>query len=97
LCPNPVLPDGRRLDEAVGTGFTLISAVPVSVSQRAELERRGAAVLVAEPGTDLADWLCGGRAAAAIVRPDRTVMAAGRQIDRLCDAVPTFTAALSRR
>ncbi|MDX1886287.1 bifunctional 3-(3-hydroxy-phenyl)propionate/3-hydroxycinnamic acid hydroxylase [Mycolicibacterium sp. 120270] len=97
LCPNPVLPDGRRLDEAVGGGFALISAAPVTASQRAELERRGAAILVAQPGTDLADWLRGGRAAAAIVRPDRTVMAAGRRVDRLCDAVPPFTAAWSRR
>jgi 3-(3-hydroxy-phenyl)propionate hydroxylase len=91
LCPNPVLSDGRRLDETVGTGFALISAVPVSAEQRTRLAHRGTTLHIAGPGTDLARWLRRGHATGAVVRPDRTVMRAGRQIDELCDAVPTFT------
>ena len=92
LCPNPVLADGRRLDETLGIGFALVSAVPVSAEQRARLEQRGAAVHIAGAGTDLAEWLRHGHAAAAVVRPDRTVMRAGSQVDELCAAVPTFRA-----
>ena len=92
LCPNPVLADGRRLDETLGIGFALVSAVPVSAEQRARLEQRGAAVHIAGAGTDLAEWLRHGRAAAAVVRPDRTVMRAGSQVGELCAAVPPFRA-----
>jgi 3-(3-hydroxy-phenyl)propionate hydroxylase len=92
LCPNPLLPDGIRLDDSLGRGFALVSAVPVSDEQRTRLARRGAALHVAGPGTDLAEWLRRGRAEAIIVRPDRTVMRAGRNVDELCRAVPTFTA-----
>ena len=91
LCPNPVLADGRRLDEHLGTGFALISAVPVNAEQRARLQQRGATLHIAGAGTDLADWLRRGHAAAAVIRPDRTVMRAGRQVNELCDAVPSFT------
>ena len=93
LCPNPVLSDGRRLDEHLGAGFALISAVPVNAEQRARLQRRGATLHIAWAGTDLADWLRRGHAAAAVIRPDRTVMRAGRQVNELCDAVPSFTPA----
>ena len=90
LCPNPLLPDGRRLDATLGRGFAIISAVPLSPEQRAALEQRGAALHIAEAGSDLAAWLQRGRATAAVVRPDRTVMRAGRQIDELCGAIPSF-------
>lgn len=93
LCPNPVLADGRRLDDSLGTAFALISAAPVSAEQRARLEERCAVVHIARPGSDLANWLRRGHATAAIVRPDRTVMRSGRHIDELCDAVPRFTSA----
>jgi 3-(3-hydroxy-phenyl)propionate hydroxylase len=66
--------------------------VPVSAEQRTRLEQRGAAVHIAGAGTDVAEWLRHGRAAAAVVRPDRTVMRAGNQVDELCDAVPRFHA-----
>ena len=91
LCPNPVLADGRRLDESLGIGFALISAVPVSAEQRDGLEQRGATLHIARAGTDLADWLHRGHATAAVVRPDRTVMRAGRHVNELCAEVPSFT------
>ena len=66
FCPNPVLADGRRLDEHLGTGFALISAVPVNAEQRARMQQRGATLHIAGAGTDLADWLRRGHAAAAV-------------------------------
>jgi 3-(3-hydroxy-phenyl)propionate hydroxylase len=90
LCPNPVLSDGRRLDETIGDGFAFISTVPMSAERRARLGKRGAAIHIAERGTELAEWLRRSHSTAAIVRPDRTVMRAGQNIDDLCDATPTF-------
>ena len=90
LCPNPPAPDGRLLDEVLGTGFALIAAQEPADADRAEAQRRGAAVYVAGPGSELASWLRSGRATAAILRPDRTVMAAGNDVSRLCAAVPSF-------
>jgi 3-(3-hydroxy-phenyl)propionate hydroxylase len=91
LCPNALLPDGRRLDDVIGTGFAFISTVPVDTEYRARLEQRGATVQIAEAGTHLAGWLRRGHSAAAIVRPDRTVMRVGRRVDELCAVVPKFT------
>ena len=84
LCPNPLLPDGRRLDDVVGTGFALITTSRPSAADDASLRRRGVVVLVAQTGSALETWLRGGRATAALVRPDRTVARAGRDIAALC-------------
>jgi 3-(3-hydroxy-phenyl)propionate hydroxylase len=54
------------------------------------LETRGAVIHVAERGGEFESWLRRGHAAAAIVRPDRTVMCAGRNLNALCEAVPQF-------
>jgi len=53
-----------------------------------DLEARGVVVHVVAPGSELADWLRGGRAVAAIIRPDRTVMTSGRDLQKLCELVP---------
>ncbi len=84
LCPNPPLRDGQRLDDALGAGFALISTAPPGGTDVAALRRRNVAVLVAEAGTPLAAWLHRGRATAALVRPDRTVARAGRDLGALC-------------
>jgi 3-(3-hydroxy-phenyl)propionate hydroxylase len=84
LCPNPPLPGGHRLDDMLGTGFALITTSPLGGADEALLQRRGVVVLVAHPGSELDKWLRRGRAAAAIVRPDRTVMRAGRDTAALC-------------
>ena len=44
--------------------------------------------MLAAPGSELEGWLRKGRATAAIVRPDRAVMQAGRNIQAICDAMP---------
>ncbi|MEE6179784.1 bifunctional 3-(3-hydroxy-phenyl)propionate/3-hydroxycinnamic acid hydroxylase MhpA [Mycobacterium sp. 050134] len=84
LCPNPLLPDGQRLDEVLGTGFGLISIAPLSAPAETSLRRRGIAVLTAEPESALGAWLRRGHATAALVRPDRTVARAGRDAAALC-------------
>jgi 3-(3-hydroxy-phenyl)propionate hydroxylase len=85
LCPNPLLPNGQRLDEVVGTGFALITTSHPGAADEASLRRRGVLVLVAEPGSALETWLQRGRARAALVRPDGTVMHAGRNVAALCE------------
>jgi 3-(3-hydroxy-phenyl)propionate hydroxylase len=93
LCPNAVLLDGRRLDAVVGRRFGVIAATAPSPSQQDELTRRGAVVVYAHPGTELALWLQAGRARTAIVRPDRTVLWAGRDLDETLRRVPVFAPA----
>ncbi len=90
LCPNPVLVDGERLDAVVGGRFALITSAPLNPSQHDEMTRRGAVIVTAHPGTELALWLQAGRARAAVVRPDRTVLCAGRNLAEVCRAVPVF-------
>ncbi len=84
LCPNPPLPDGRRLDEAVGMGFALVCTARPAAADAALLRRRNVAVLLARPGSALDAWLRRGRVTAALVRPDRTVARAGRDVAALC-------------
>ncbi|GAA0285296.1 bifunctional 3-(3-hydroxy-phenyl)propionate/3-hydroxycinnamic acid hydroxylase [Actinomadura nitritigenes] len=88
LCPNAALPDGSRFDQAAGDRFTIVSGIAPSPVQRAEIERRRGVVVIAEPGGDLDRWLRDGRAAAAVVRPDGTVLRTGRDLERLCSALP---------
>jgi 3-(3-hydroxy-phenyl)propionate hydroxylase len=91
LCPNPVLRDGLRFDEVVGNRFALITSSPLTDAQRKEISSRGAVVVPAAPGSEFDRWLRGGRATAAIVRPDRAVMQAGKNVGAICDAVPAFS------
>jgi 3-(3-hydroxy-phenyl)propionate hydroxylase len=88
LCPNPVVDGGTRLDATLGNRFALVTIVVPRPVERALAEQHGAVVHAAAPGTELAQWLRRGRACAAIVRPDRTVMRAGRTLGALCDALP---------
>ena len=91
LCPNPVLQDGRRFDEVVGNRFALITSSPLTDALRNELSSRGTVVVPAAAGSELERWLRGGRATAAIVRPDRAVMQAGKNAQAIYDAVPAFS------
>lgn len=94
LCPNPVLPSGDRLDATLGNGFALVTTSRPLAFQLAQLDERRAVVHVAEPGGELARWLRRGCATAAIIRPDRTVMLAGRDPSKLCAAMPVFSMAV---
>ncbi len=90
LCPNPVLSDGQRLDALVGPRFAVITSAAPSPTQRADLSRRGALVVSVLPGSELDLWLRSGRARAAVVRPDRTVMRAGQDVAEIFRCVPVF-------
>ena len=89
LCPNSTLDSGARLDELAPGRFLFVSSTPVSIEQRREIERRGAVVVEVAACSDLGIWLRSGHAVAAIVRPDRTVMASGTSVPSLHTKVPT--------
>jgi 3-(3-hydroxy-phenyl)propionate hydroxylase len=93
LCPNARLTADTRYDEVTRGGFVLVTRVPLSPRQRALVEDRGTQVLEVGPGSPLHAWLVGGRAAAALVRPDFTVLRAGRDVAELCAAAPRFVVA----
>jgi 3-(3-hydroxy-phenyl)propionate hydroxylase len=93
LCPNAVLADGRRYDDSTRGGFVLVTRVALSRQQRAVLADRGTEVLEVRPGSPLHEWLTDGGATAALVRPDFTVMQAGRDVERICGAAPRFLVA----
>jgi 3-(3-hydroxy-phenyl)propionate hydroxylase len=90
LCPNPVLGEGQRLDAVFGSRFALVTTMRPLTFQCALLKDRGAVVHIAAPGSELALWLRRGNATAAIIRPDRTVMYAGRNLEALCATIPRF-------
>jgi 3-(3-hydroxy-phenyl)propionate hydroxylase len=79
-----LLPNGQRLDDVIGTGFALITTKHPGVGDQTLLRRRGVVVVAAQPGSALSAWLRRGRATAALVRPDRTVMRAGRDLAAIC-------------
>jgi 3-(3-hydroxy-phenyl)propionate hydroxylase len=93
LCPNALLAEGIRYDDVTHGGFVFVTGIPLSPQQRTVLAGRGTEVLEVKPGSPLHKWLADGKAAAALVRPDFTVLRAGRDIERLCEAVPKFLVA----
>ena len=70
-----------------------VTSSPLTKGQRRELGSRGTVVVQASVGSELDRWLREGRATAAIVRPDRTVMQAGKDTAAICRAVPAFSGA----
>lgn len=93
LCPNSVVADDIRYDDVTRGGFVLVTGVPLSPEQRTLLADRGTEVLEVTPGSSLYRWLADGKAAAALVRPDFTVLRAGRDVAALCEEAPTFLVA----
>ncbi|MGV9799017.1 bifunctional 3-(3-hydroxy-phenyl)propionate/3-hydroxycinnamic acid hydroxylase MhpA [Mycobacterium sp. NPDC003449] len=95
LCPNYLMADGNRVDTRLGDGFAVITTTPPSAPEHAALSRRGAVVVVTDPADELGRWLRAGRAKAAIIRPDRTVMRAGPDAAALYRVVPTSAGLVS--
>jgi len=91
LCPNAVLEDGRRFDDVAGARFAVVTTAAASAEQSDGVAQRGGVLVPAPPGTELHRWLRRGHATAAIVRPDGTVLRAGRDLSALCAALPHFT------
>lgn len=90
LCPNPLLTNGKRLNDVVGTGFFLVTRAPLGTATEALLLERDVPIIRAEPGSQLDAWLRQGQASAALIRPDRTVMRAGRDATLVAAPVSTL-------
>lgn len=90
LCPNALLDNYIRLDDKLGLGFGLITSAPLTRAQEEMLSVRGARAVLAEAGSELGRWLDRHHVTAAVVRPDRTVLTAGRDITAVCRALPVF-------
>jgi 3-(3-hydroxy-phenyl)propionate hydroxylase len=88
LCPNADLGDGRRLDEATTGRFAVITTASPPDALRAAVERTGGIVLTVERDTELHRWLRGQRCSAAVLRPDGTVLHAGRDLAAVCATLP---------
>jgi len=78
LCPNLPVDGERRFDDVAGGRFALVACAPVVEQDRREARARGAVVVDVRPGEPLHEWLTRGRACAAIVRPDGTVLVASK-------------------
>ncbi|MGH3717181.1 MAG: hypothetical protein ACRDT4_27520, partial [Micromonosporaceae bacterium] len=82
LCPQPwVNVDGvrRRLDDVLGEGFAVVSAGAPHPALASLARRLYAPVLPVRRGDPLATWLRRGHAGAALLRPDRVVLATARR------------------
>ena len=90
MFPNTLLSTGSRFDIEAGAGFAVLSSTPLTTAQRDTVRRRGATVLIAQPGGEPAAWLRHHHATAVVIRPDHTVMCAGADLDALCDGLPEF-------
>ncbi|UXA18099.1 bifunctional 3-(3-hydroxy-phenyl)propionate/3-hydroxycinnamic acid hydroxylase [Mycobacterium sp. SMC-4] len=90
LCPNALLDNQRRVDDELGAGFSVLTKVALTRAQQDIVAARGARTVFVAAGSELAGWLGRHHVAAAVVRPDRTVMVAGRDLSALCRAVPLF-------
>lgn len=95
LCPNAptsVSPDAKRFDDVAGDGFALLALI-ITPEERERILHRGAAPVVPDPGSELHQWLVRHRAAAAIVRPDRTVMFTSDSVSGSLTRLPSFLSA----
>jgi 3-(3-hydroxy-phenyl)propionate hydroxylase len=72
LVPQPIVA-GTRFDELLGIGFAVVADGPLEPEVRRLAEALGAMVVPAPP--PLREWLRSGHATAAVLRPDRVVMA----------------------
>jgi 3-(3-hydroxy-phenyl)propionate hydroxylase len=93
LCPNAPTEAGPRFDEVAPHRFTVVTTLVPNRPQRHEITRRGAVLLTVASDSPHGRWLNRGGAAAAIVRPDRTVMATATSLSALHTLVPVMPTA----
>jgi 3-(3-hydroxy-phenyl)propionate hydroxylase len=70
--------DGRLLDDHVGYGFALIARagdIGAEETLRRQCGQQGVAFVAADDDGPLRDWLDQGNISAALIRPDRYVLA----------------------
>jgi 3-(3-hydroxy-phenyl)propionate hydroxylase len=95
LCPNApisVSPDANRFDDIAGDGYALL-ALAITPEERERILHKGAVPVVPDPGSGLHQWLVGHRAAAGVVRPDRTVMFTSDSVSGSVTHLPSFHSA----
>jgi 3-(3-hydroxy-phenyl)propionate hydroxylase len=90
LCPNAITDDGRRFDAVADGGFALVSIHPPAPADEDALPSRGCAVVVVDADSELGGWLRGGKAVAALVRPDGTVALSARRVGDVVGTVRTL-------
>ena len=76
--PPPRMSDGRLLDDHVGYGFALIARagdIGAEETLRRRCRQQGVAFVAADDDGPLRDWLDQGNISAALIRPDRYVLA----------------------
>lgn len=86
LCPNVEVADGRRLDEVAAGRFSLVVTETPGHEAFARLQQLDVVVVRATSANGLRSWL--GRDRVALVRPDGTVLAAGRGVDGVLRLLP---------
>ena len=93
LCPNAVLDDGRRFDDVAAGRFAVVTttaADPGHSSADIDAARRPSSS-PPHPAPSCTAGCAADAPRAAIVRPDGTVLRAGRDLSALCAALPHFT------
>ncbi|MFR9779642.1 bifunctional 3-(3-hydroxy-phenyl)propionate/3-hydroxycinnamic acid hydroxylase [Micromonospora sp. MS34] len=91
LCPNAIIDGDHRFDDVAAGRFSIVTSTEPSAAQRADIERRGAVLVTARPGSELHRWLRTGGVRAAVVRPDGTVLRTSRRLlPHTIDTVPSF-------
>jgi 3-(3-hydroxy-phenyl)propionate hydroxylase len=85
LCPNALLDDGTRFDDVAGGRFAVVTTSTPSETERAAIRQSGAVLVPAGRSGELHRWL---RTGAALVRPDGTVLCAGRRLSRILRRFP---------
>ena len=93
--PQPILLDGDRMDEALGMGFALVGGVSPTAEARAVLDRLGTWYL-SFPPPPIRQWLKEQGAAAALVRPDRLVLALVSEPEELESALEPLARLVTR-
>jgi 3-(3-hydroxy-phenyl)propionate hydroxylase len=95
LIPNALIADsgaadvsGERFDDHVGYRFSIVTTDPASEEQVREVSRRGAVLLQVGQNSAMGAWLQNAHAAAAVIRPDRTVLTAGASITKIYNQIP---------
>lgn len=86
--PEATRQPAGRFDDHVGYRFSVVTTDPAGEEQAHEISRRGGVLLQVTPSSDLGTWLRDAGAAAAVVRPDRTVLTAGRSLTKVYNRLP---------
>ena len=94
IFPQPLLADGRLLDEHLGARFALIGRPEVLDSAEAATqaawaagERTGHLAVLRVSSGPLADWLAQQQVQAVVVRPDRYVLGVAQEAAQLADLI----------